>query len=100
MNTVDTLFSVGAHFGFAKSRRHPSATPFIFGAKNKVEIFDLEKTEKEFAKALTFISRIVAEGKSVIFVGTKIQLKAIIKAGVDNVALTVQALIADKVLGK
>jgi ribosomal protein S2 len=50
------MFKAGAHFGFSKSRRHPSAKPLIFGTKNKVEIFDLEKTKtyldtaKEFCK--------------------------------------------------
>src|SRR3989344_3051384 len=46
-SVVDALFSVGAHFGFVKARRHPSAQPFIFGSKNNIEIFDLEKTGKE-----------------------------------------------------
>lgn len=54
-SVVDALFSVGAHFGFVKSRRHPSAKPFIFGSKNNIEIFDLEKTSKELEKALIFV---------------------------------------------
>jgi small subunit ribosomal protein S2 len=60
-NIVDSLFSVGAHFGFVKARRHPSAKPFIFGAKNKIEIFDLNKTSKELEKALAFVE---AQGKA------------------------------------
>ena len=41
---IDRMFAVGAHFGYSKSRRHPSVKPYIFGMKNWVEIIDLEKT--------------------------------------------------------
>ncbi len=68
---VDALFAVGAHFGFVKARRHPSAKPFIFGAKNKVEIFDLEKTSKELAKALDFVEAQGKTGASCLIVGGK-----------------------------
>src|SRR3989344_43492 len=46
---VDALFSVVAHFGFVKSRRHPSAKPFIFGSKNNIEIFDLAKSSRKLS---------------------------------------------------
>src|SRR3989344_766249 len=79
---VDSLFSVGAHFGFVKSRRHPSAKPFIFGTKNKIEIFDLEKTSLELDKALDFIQAKGKEGALTLFVGGKSEAReAIIKAG-------------------
>jgi small subunit ribosomal protein S2 len=52
---------------------------YVSGIKNNVHIFDLEKTAKELSKALAFISKIVSEGKTIVFVGTKIQLRAIIK---------------------
>src|SRR3989344_551226 len=69
---VDALFSVGAHFGFVKSRRHPSAKSFIFGSKNNIEIFDLEKTSKELEKALTFIQEKGKEGAMALWVGGKL----------------------------
>ena len=79
---VNALFSVGAHFGFVKSRRHPSAKPFIFGSKNNIEIFDLEKTHKELEKATTFIEEKGKEGVTAIWVGGKSEAReAIIKAG-------------------
>lgn len=81
-SVVDALFSVGAHFGFVKSRRHPSAKPFIFGTKNNIEIFDLEKTSKELEKVLSFIE---AQGKARalgLFVGGKSEAReAVEKAG-------------------
>ncbi len=79
---VDALFSVGAHFGFVKSRRHPSAKPFIFGQKNNIEIFDLEKTSKELERALAFVEEKGKEGAKALFVGGKSEAReAIKKAG-------------------
>jgi ribosomal protein S2 len=57
-NNVENMFSVGAHFAFSKSRRHPTIAPYIFGTKNKVEIFDLEKTSNLLDKAKNFIKEI------------------------------------------
>lgn len=68
---VESLFNVGAHFGFVKARRHPSAKPFIFGAKNKIEIFDLEKTSLELTKAAAFVEEKGKEGVMGLFVGGK-----------------------------
>jgi ribosomal protein S2 len=45
---IDKLFAVGAHFGYAPSRRHPSVASFIFGSKGGTELFDLEKTSECF----------------------------------------------------
>jgi len=79
---VDALFSAGAHFGFVKSRRHPSAKPFIFGLKNNIEIFNLEKTSKELEKALAFVEEKGKEGAKALWVGGKSEAReAIKKAG-------------------
>ena len=77
--SIEEMTAAGVNFGHKISKLHPKMKPYVSGVKNGVHIFDLEKTSKEFAKALAFISKIVSEGKSIIFVGTKIQLKAIIK---------------------
>ena len=81
-SVIDALFSVGAHFGFVKSRRHPSAKTFIFGSKNNLEIFDLEKTSKELEKASAFVEGKGKEGVIALWVGGKSEAReAIIKAG-------------------
>ncbi len=72
---VQALFSVGAHFGFVKSRRHPSVESFIFGVKNKIEIFDLEKTSGALAKALAFIESLGERHATILFVGGKEEAK-------------------------
>jgi small subunit ribosomal protein S2 len=68
---VEAMFKVGPHFGLSKARRHPSAKPFIFGVKNKIEIFDLEKTNEALEKAKAFIASVGATGKQVLFVAGK-----------------------------
>ena len=68
---VEAMFKAGSHFAYTRSRRHPTAAPFIFGLKNRVEIFDLEKTSEKLLEAKKFIAACAASGKKVLFVGTK-----------------------------
>jgi small subunit ribosomal protein S2 len=68
---VDRLFETGAHFAQVKSRRHPSMKPFVVGTKSKVEIFDLQKTDEQLAKAKQAMTALARDGKSVLFVGGK-----------------------------
>jgi small subunit ribosomal protein S2 len=70
-DVVEALFKTGAHFGYSKSRRHPSITPFIFGIKNKIEIFDLEKTSTQLEEAKAFVEELGAAGKQILFVAGK-----------------------------
>ncbi len=79
---ITELFKAGAHFGFIKSRRHPTTTPYIFGLKNRVEIFNLEKTEPLLVAAVEFVKKLAADKKTILFVGGKSEAKrAIRKAG-------------------
>lgn len=83
-SVIDALFSVGAHFGFVKARRHPSAKPYIFGAKNNIEIFDLEKTSLELTKALGFVETKGKEGALGLIVGGKSEAReAVEKTGLE-----------------
>ena len=72
---VDALFGAGAHFGFVKSRRHPSSKPFIFGVKNKIEIFDLEKTSDSLKKALDYVESVASRNGQILFVSGKNEAK-------------------------
>ncbi len=78
-NAIESLFKAGAHFAYTKSRRHPSAKPFIFGVKNKVEIFDLEKTQEQIEKAKVFVKSIGEKGGQILFVGGKSEAKEAIR---------------------
>lgn len=72
---IEGLYSHGAHFGFIKSRRHPSVKPFIYGIKNKIEIFDLEKTSQEFERALEFVEEIASKNGKILFISGKNEAK-------------------------
>lgn len=84
---LDELFKAGAHFGFSKSRRHPSATPLIFGSKNKVDIFDLEKTEESLGKACEFVSKLAEAKATILFVGGKNEAQEIIKEEAEKIGM-------------
>jgi small subunit ribosomal protein S2 len=81
---IDALFSVGAHFGYLRSKRHPSTTPFLFGTKGGIEIFDLEKTKNELEKAEAFVKNLARLGKQVLFVSGKNEAKAALFATAER----------------
>ena len=77
---IERLFSVGAHFGFTKSRRHPTATPYIFGNKQGTDIIDLEKTSALIENAKIVLKEAGRTGKTVLFVGTKEEMGPTVQA--------------------
>lgn len=83
---VDGMFKAGAHYGFIKSRRHPTVKPFIFGTKNKIEIFDLEKTEAQLAAAVEFVKKVAASGKQIVFAASKSEAKESLKNAAESIA--------------
>ena len=68
---IDTLFKLGAHFGYAPSRRHPSVAPYIFGTKGGTELFDLEQTAQSLSEALEIVKTLANGRKVILFVGGK-----------------------------
>lgn len=84
-SNIDRMFAVGAHYGYSKSRRHPSIKPYIFGVKNWVEIIDLEKTNNLLDNAKEFAKKLGAEGKTMLFVGGKNEAKNAIEEGADEI---------------
>ncbi len=84
---IDSMFQAGAHFAFSKSRRHPTVAPYIFGVKNKVEIFDLEKTTTLLEDAKNFIKNLGKDGKTILFVGGKSEARNSVKNGALSLAM-------------
>ncbi len=72
---IEEMFRSGVHYGYSKSRRHPSTTPYIFTTKNGVDIIDIEKTYDLLEKALDQIAHYAATGKIILFVGTKAEAR-------------------------
>ncbi len=83
--TIQEMFKAGAHFAFSKTRRHPSVSSYIFGVKNKVEIFNLEKTGIALADAKTFVESLAKDGKTILFVGGKSEARNSIKLGAMSI---------------
>jgi len=73
--TMKELLEAGVHFGHQTKRWNPKMKQYIFGARNGIYIIDLQKTVRMFKTAYDFITETVANGKSVLFVGTKKQAR-------------------------
>lgn len=84
---LEELFEVGAHFGFSKSKRHPSISKYLFGSKNKIDIFDLEKTDECLEKALNFVTELAANKSTILFVGGKNESQNIIKESAEKIGM-------------
>jgi small subunit ribosomal protein S2 len=65
------MLEAGVHFGHQTRFWNPKMEPFIFGERNKIHIINLEKTQPLFVDAATFIRQVIADGGTVLFVGTK-----------------------------
>jgi small subunit ribosomal protein S2 len=78
-DAMGDMFAAGAHYGLARSRRHPSTIDYIFGLKDGIEIIDLEKTQKLLDDAAEFINKLGEEGEQVLFVTSKNEANDIIR---------------------
>ena len=79
MVTIKSLLEAGVHFGHQTNRWNPKMKRYIFGEKNGIYIIDLQITLQLFQKAYEFARDAVAEGESVLFVGTKRQAMDIVE---------------------
>lgn len=77
--SVKDLLEAGCHFGHQVSRWNPKMRPYIFATKGNIHILDLDQTAVALNKAAQFITDCVAQGHSVMFVGTKPQARLIIE---------------------
>ena len=77
--SVKEMLEAGAHFGHQTFRWDPRMKPYIFGSRNGIHIIDLQKTIKLCRDACEFITRVVAEGGDILFVGTKRQARPIVE---------------------
>jgi len=71
--TIKQLLEAGAHFGHQTGRWHPRMKSYIFTKRNGIHIIDLEQTAAKLDEACDFVRQVVAEGGTILFVGTKKQ---------------------------
>ena len=81
---IKQLFDAGAHFGYSRARRHPSASPYIFGTRERTDIFDLEETTKKLAAARAFVASVASTSKHVLFVSGKHEAIALLKDAAEH----------------
>lgn len=77
--SMKSLLEAGVHFGHQKSHWNPKMKSFIFGARNGIHIIDLQQTVTLFNRAYNFVKNTVADGGTVLLVGTKKQARGIIE---------------------
>lgn len=76
--TMRQMLEAGLHFGHQTRRWNPKMKPYIYGPRNGIYIINLDKTMRKFRTAYDFIAEKVANGGSVLFVGTKRQAQEIV----------------------
>ena len=93
---IKALLEAGVHFGHKTSRWHPKMAPYIHSKRQDSHIIDLTKTVEGLEKALPVITKVVASGKQVLFVGTKKQAKDAVKAAAEQAG---QAYVTERWIG-
>jgi small subunit ribosomal protein S2 len=78
--TMKSLLEAGAHFGHQTRRWDPRMKPFIFTQRNGIHIIDLQQTVRRLDEAFEWVAQTVAEGGTILFVGTKKQAQETIQS--------------------
>lgn len=76
---LQEFIEAGVHFGHKKSSVHAGMFPYIFGVRNNVHIIDVAKTKENLEVALEFMNGLSKEGKTILFVGTKLPIRNIVR---------------------
>ncbi len=85
--SAEELLDAGAHFGHQTKRWNPKMEEYLYGNESGVHIFDLTKTKVLLEEALEFLSKSIKEGKGVLILGTKKQIKDKVKAVAEEVGV-------------
>src|SRR3989338_6701534 len=91
--SVEEMAQAGLHLGHRTSKVHPKMKEYISGERSGVHMIDLEKTAEKLKGALDFIGKIVSEGKVLLLVGTKPQIKNIARQTAISSTLIFTSLI-------
>ena len=85
--SINDLLEAGCHFGHQTRRWNPKMKEYVYGAKNGISIIDLTKTMHQIAAACNFLQRVVANGGDILFVGTKRQVRDLVKELADETGM-------------
>lgn len=84
---IQDLIEAGIHFGQRASNWNPKMQPYIYGKRNQIHIIDIKETVKGLLLARKYLTKVVASGKDVCFVGTKRQAKTVLEQHVADVGM-------------
>jgi small subunit ribosomal protein S2 len=76
---VEAMAQAGVQFGHRTSRINPKMNQYLAGVRNSQHLIDLEKTKEKLTEALDFIQKLISDGKTLLLVGTKIEVKSTVK---------------------
>jgi small subunit ribosomal protein S2 len=85
--SMKDMLEAGVHFGHQTNHWNPRMKPYVYGARNGIYIVDLQQTVDRAKTACDFIRSVTAEGKKVIFVGTKKQAKEVVKSEAERAGM-------------
>ena len=85
--TIEEMLKAGMHFGHRTSKWHPKMAPYIYGEKNEVYVIDLSRARELLIEAVEFMKKSSGEGKVILFVGTKMQVKKILRKAAEDAGM-------------
>lgn len=77
--SLEEMLKAGMHFGHRTSKWHPKMAPYIFSSRNGVHILNLTKSKQLLKQALVVLEQAASEGKTILLVGSKTQVKTVLK---------------------
>jgi len=77
--SLKEMLDAGVHFGHRESRAHPRMKHYVYTVNNGVQVINLVETARELKKATDFVTNLAKEGKTILFLGTKPQVRQMIK---------------------
>lgn len=84
---LEEMFMAGVHFGYSRQSRHPKMKPYLFGLRNNIEIFDLEKTLACLKKAEEFLKNLSQEEKKILIVSTKPGMRQLVEGAAKELKM-------------
>lgn len=87
MISMRDMLAAGVHFGHQTRYWNPKMAPYIFGARNKIHIINLEKTLPAFTEALAFVRSLASRKHKILFVGTKRAAAKVIREQAERVGM-------------
>lgn len=82
--THEEMLAAGVHFGHRAQRWHPKAKPYIFGERQGIHVINLDVTEEKLAEAAAFARQLAAQGKQILFLGTKRQAQDVVRTEAER----------------